>query len=206
MSAKTLLQLLAVTIAALLTFAILVSWRDSIRQQAQLQQQLAVAQRLLQQADARQQARDAAVQQVVAQLQKQQRTIQEPADILKALPQVLPLPTPLVLDQPPQRPQSSRDDPSKGKPDAPAPNINFPLEDLKPLYDTMLQCKECQAELAAAQADLQDERTKTQVLSRERDAALRVARGGSVLRRVARAAKWFAIGAATGALAAKLAH
>jgi len=58
--------------------------------------------------------------------------------------------------------------------------------------------------LATAQANLKDEQTKTQALSRERDAALQAARGGSVLRRVVRAAKWFVIGAAAGAVAARL--
>jgi hypothetical protein len=81
--------------------------------------------------------------------------------------------------------------------------IGLPAEDLKPLYDNALACKGCQAQLAAAQADLKDEKTKTATLGRERDDALRVARGGSVLRRVARAAKWFVIGAAAGALAVR---
>ena len=63
-----------------------------------------------------------------------------------------------------------------------------------------------QVKLGAAQADLADEKVKSQALGRERDDALRAAKGGSVLRRIARAAKWFAIGAAAGAIAAKAAH
>jgi hypothetical protein len=82
----------------------------------------------------------------------------------------------------------------------------MPVEDLKPLYDAAVACKECQVELAAAQANLKDEKAKSAAVSRERDDALRVAKGGSLLRRVARAAKWFVIGAAAGAAAAKLAH
>ena len=50
------------------------------------------------------------------------------------------------------------------------------------------------------------EQSKTEALSRERDDALRAARGGSLLHRVARAAKWFLIGAAAGAVAAKYAR
>ena len=61
-------------------------------------------------------------------------------------------------------------------------------------------------QLAAAQANLKDEQTKTQALSRERDTALKAARGGSLFRRVVRAAKWFVIGAARlASVAAKLA-
>jgi len=57
--------------------------------------------------------------------------------------------------------------------------------------------------LGAAQADLADEKLKSQALGRERDDVLQAARGGSVLRRIARAVKWFAIGAAAGAIAAR---
>jgi hypothetical protein len=79
----------------------------------------------------------------------------------------------------------------------------IPAADLKPLYDFSLDCRACQAKLAAAQADLTDERAKTAVLTHERDEAVRAAKGGSVLRRIARNAKWLAIGAAAGAIAAK---
>jgi hypothetical protein len=79
----------------------------------------------------------------------------------------------------------------------------LPASDLKPLYDFALDCKACQAKLTASQADLSDEKTKSAALTKERDAAIRAAKGGSALRRIARAAKWFAIGAAAGAIAAK---
>ena len=66
-----------------------------------------------------------------------------------------------------------------------------------------LDCKACQAKLAAAQSDLTDERAKTTVLTRERNEAVQAVKGGSVLRRIAHNAKWLAIGAAAGAIAAK---
>ena len=72
-----------------------------------------------------------------------------------------------------------------------------------PSYDFTLNCKACQAKLAASQGDLADERAKTAVLTRERDQAVRAAKGGSLLRRITRNAKWLAIGAAAGAIAAK---
>ena len=83
------------------------------------------------------------------------------------------------------------------------PSAVIPAGDLKPLYDFTLDCKACQARLAAAQADLIDERAKAAVLARERDEAVPAAKGGSLLRRIARNAKWLAIGAAAGAIAAK---
>jgi hypothetical protein len=82
----------------------------------------------------------------------------------------------------------------------------IPAADLKPLYDFSVDCKACQAKLAAAQGNLTDEKTKTTTLTKERDEAVRAAKGGSLLRRIARAAKWFAIGAAAGAFAARAAQ
>jgi hypothetical protein len=83
------------------------------------------------------------------------------------------------------------------------PSAVIPTADLKPLYDFTLDCKACQAKLDAAQADLTDEQSKTAVLTRERNEAVRAAKGGSLLRRIARNAKWLAIGIAAGAIAAK---
>jgi hypothetical protein len=77
------------------------------------------------------------------------------------------------------------------------------IEDLKPLHDFAIDCQACQAKLAVAQADLTDEQTKTAVLTRERDEAVHIAKGGNLLRRIARNAKWLVIGAAAGAIAAK---
>jgi hypothetical protein len=77
---------------------------------------------------------------------------------------------------------------------------------LKPLYDFTIDCKACQAKLAAAQGDLTDERKKTAALTHERDDVVRMAKGGSAWRKIGRAAKWFLIGAAAGAVAAKTAH
>ena len=82
----------------------------------------------------------------------------------------------------------------------------IPREDLKPLYDFALDCKACQAKLAASQSDLQDEKAKTATLTKERDEAVRAAKGGSAWRRVTRAAKWFLLGAAAGIVAAKAHH
>jgi hypothetical protein len=88
----------------------------------------------------------------------------------------------------------------------PNPQITLPAQDLKPLYNFTLDCQACQAKLAGAQGDLADERAKSAALTRERDAALQAAKGGTLWRRITRAAKWFAIGAAAGTLAAKSTH
>jgi hypothetical protein len=50
------------------------------------------------------------------------------------------------------------------------------------------------------------EKGTTAILIKERDNALRVARGGSIWQRIGRASKWILIGAAAGAVAARAAH
>ena len=82
----------------------------------------------------------------------------------------------------------------------------IPQEDLKPLFDYLEDCRSCKLQLDSARADLTDEHTKIEALTRERDAALRAARGGGFWARAKHAAKWFAIGAVVGAAARAAAH
>jgi len=182
--------------ALLLALAVFFSWRADRRDRSQLESELAATRQLLAAADTRQHDRDAQLAQTLATLSAEKRTIVTPAQIIHDFPNQLPLPSPIVLQTAPT------------SPDSPSPKTNavIPAEDLKPLYDFTIDCKTCQAKLSTTQADLADERQKTTALSRERDDALRIARGGSLLRRIGRAAKWFIIGAAAGAVAAKAAH
>ncbi len=195
--------------------SVLFAWRGAQKQQMALQAELKTTQQALSEASAREATRDAAVKTLSAQLNQKKAEVQTPAQLVQALPDVLPLPAPLTLA--PERPGSppssgeAEDGPNKGKnatggTAGGAQKLEFPAADLKPLYDFALDCKSCQAQLGAAQADLQDEKAKEAALGRERDDALKAAKGGSVLKRVARAAKWFAIGAAAGAIAAKAAR
>jgi len=194
-------------IALVAATSVYFAWRGNQREQAQLKAELQATQKALADAEARQQSRNAELAQLLAQLNEKKTAVQNPAQIVKALPDVLPLPTPLTLPAqtanagPPATPGEA-----KQPIDTPNPKVQLPAEDLKPLYDFAVNCQECQAQLSAAQANLQDEQAKTQAVSRERDTALQAARGGSLVRRVVRTAKWFVIGAAAGAVAAKLAR
>ncbi len=189
-------RLIALLVAAVLGVAVVQAWRADRRERAQLEAELAATKQLLAAADTRQRERDAQLAQTLATLAAEKRTIVTPAQIVRELPSQLSLPSPIVLQSAP------------ALPDSPTPKANavIPAEDLKPLYDFTIDCKACQAKLTATQGDLSDERNKTAALTRERDDALRIARGGSAWRRIGRAAKWFFIGAAAGAVAAKTAH
>jgi hypothetical protein len=196
MPAKYLIHLAEVTIAFLLALAVFFSWRADRRDRSQLESELASTKQLLAAGDARQRDRDNQLAQTLATLAAEKRTIVTPAQIIRDLPAQLPLPSPIVLQSAPASPNSPE----------PKTNAIIPAEDLKPLYDFAIDCKTCQAKLATAQSDLTDERQKTAALTHERDDALRIARGGNAWRRITRAAKWFLIGAAAGAVAAKAAH
>ncbi|HKI11240.1 MAG TPA: hypothetical protein VKA02_03935 [Candidatus Acidoferrum sp.] len=207
MTLRSWLKGAALVIALVVGVSVYFAWRGAQHEQAQLKEAVQAAQKALADADARQQSRNAELGQMLAQLNAKKSSVQSPAQIVKALPDVLPLPIPLTLAaQPAGVGLPATQGGSKQPVEPPNPKVQLPAEDLKPLYDFAVDCRECQAQLAAAQGNLKDEQTKTQALSRERDAALQAARGGSLLRRVARAAKWLVIGAAAGAVAAKLAR
>jgi type II secretory pathway pseudopilin PulG len=198
----------------LLAAAVIVSWRADRRDRAQLANELAATKKALADADTRQRRRDSQLAATLSGLATLKRTIVTPAQIIRDFPREIPLPSPITLQSAtptnfpaPQAPAASNSNSQTiNAPEAKQPQVLIPTEDLKPLYDFALECKACQARLVAAQNDLTDEKTKTTALTQERDDALRIARGGTVWRRIARAAKWFAIGAAAGTIAARAAH
>ncbi|HET8923804.1 MAG TPA: hypothetical protein VFN26_12515 [Candidatus Acidoferrum sp.] len=187
MTPRLYFQLGAFVVAAILCVAAIQAWRADRRDRDQLASELAATKQLLAAADARQHDRDTQLAQTLATLAAEKRTIATPEQIVRELPSRISLPSPIVLQSAP------------ALPDSPTPKTKavIPAEDLKPLYDFAIDCKACQSKLAAAQGDLTDERAKTVALTRERDDALRISRGGSA---------WRLIGAAAGAVAAKAAH
>jgi type II secretory pathway pseudopilin PulG len=198
MSLKSIFALAVAAILAIFAVSITIAWRAEQRARTQLQEQLKSAQEQITDATRRQSGR-AALEQQVAQLQKKQAATKTSDEIIQAFPGVLPLPKPLtILDSPKTGTQTEGDwgrltqapgRVSQAKADTPAPQVILPAEDLKPLYDSAVQCKECQLQLTIAQANLRDAQAKTAAVSRELADAVRVANGGSPLRGVARAAK-----------------
>ena len=212
MTTRLWLRLAEILTPAIIAIALMAAWSADRRDRAELAAQLATAKQSLAQADARQHDRDAQLLQALAALAAEKRAITTPAQIVGELPRQIPLPSPILL-RPPNNAAAAG---TKSLPDAsrpiPDPKITagttavIPAEDLKPLYDFALDCHSCQAKLAASQSDLADEREKTALLTKERDQAIRITKGGSALRRFARAVKWLAIGAAIGAVASRAPH
>jgi cobalamin biosynthesis Mg chelatase CobN len=227
------LKLAEILVPIILAVTICVSWQADRRDRAQLASQLAAAQQTIAQASASQHDRDTLLNQTLAQIAAQKQSAATPTQLVKDLPSAITLPQPITLrpsntenvetrfiapsagatSANPQQSANAQPGPSQTHlPNNPTPKLSqaadavIPAADLKPLYDFALDCKACQAKLAASQADLADEKSKTAALTKERDAALTAAKGGSTLRRIARAAKWLAVGAAAGAVAAKVAR
>jgi hypothetical protein len=214
LSPRFLLETATLLVAMILCVAVIQAWRADRRDRAQLASELASTKKTLADADARQRERDSQLAQTLSGLATLKRTIVTPSQIVRDIPREIPLPSPITLQSATltnspasQAPAASNSNSQTiNAPEPKQPQVLIPTDDLKPLYDFALDCKACQARLAAAQNDLTDEKTKTAALTLERDDALRIARGGTVWRRIARAAKWFAIGAAAGAIAAHATH
>jgi hypothetical protein len=227
MPTKLYLRAAGTLVAVAAATVLFATWRANRHDTDRLAADLATAKQSLAQADARQRDRDKQLLQTLASLAAEKRNILTPAQILRDLPQQIPLPSRITLQPKPQpctapglmecgglaaaltiepnrrSPTTATESNRAGKQSAAPDQAILPTEDLKPLYDFAIDCKACQAKLAAAQADLTDERAKAALLTHERDEAVKVAKGGSVLRRIARNAKWLAIGALAGAVAAK---
>lgn len=203
---RTWLHLTLLAVALLVAVAFLLDWRSARQDNARLQVQLREAGQTLDHATAEQQQRGKQLAQTLAQLNSLKSSVKSQEDILRTLPDVLPLPKPLKVVAAGDSDSRLLTTPSAASPEPEGPQpqpIAIPSEDVKPLYDLAVDCKACQAKLAAAAADLADEKSKTQALSRERDAALQAAGGGSLRQQIKRSAKWFLFGVVAGAVAAK---
>jgi hypothetical protein len=85
---------LAAVLVAALAFN---AWLASHDEQQSLQSTLAAQKQIIGAADARERARDAALNQTLAQIEKLKRTSQTPEQIVRDLPNYLPLPQPITL-------------------------------------------------------------------------------------------------------------
>jgi hypothetical protein len=188
--------LLGLTVAVLATLGVR-SWLASRDAIAQLAATVAAQKQVLDRAANDEQQRNTALTKALAGISLAKRQVQTPTEAIDQIPQVLPpLPEPISFTLPA---------PTSTEP-APAAEASIPSVDLKPLYDYMQDCRACSAKLAAAEGDLADERAKVAALTTERNAATKAAKGGGFWLRIKRGAKWLAVGAALGALAAESTH
>jgi len=192
---------LIIFVAALIAVALLAdAWRSARHDSQQLAATLAAQNTVIQQAGDREKQRDSQLATALASIQTQKRSVQTPQQAAEQLPSVLPpLPLPVSINHP---------DLSAPLPpgETPSTSISIPQPDLVPLYDDLQDCRASAVQNDSLKKDLSDEKTRSAALLHERDAAVAVAHGGTILQRLKRAAKWFAIGLAAGAAVAAVAH
>jgi hypothetical protein len=205
----------AILLAGALAFR---SWLEAHDDRTHMQATISAQQQLIAAADQRERQRAADLQATLSEIAALKRQVQTPQQIVRELPQYLPLPQPIELAPPPTAAagqgsslpgksgasSASGSDSSAAAPAAPVAQI--PTADLKPLFDFVQDCRACKVQLDAARADLSDEKSKSAALARERDAAVKAVKGGGFWTRLKRNAKWLAIGAVIGAAAAHAAH
>jgi len=191
-----------IVFAAALLAAVLAAdaWLNERRSDRQLAATLASQSALIGQAAAREQSRDTQLAAALAAITAQKRRIQTPRQAADAIPSVMPpLPLPVSIHLPDLRSSPNQTEP-------PPASISIPQPDLKPLYDSLQECRACALERDATKKDLADEQTRVAALTRERNAAIAAAHGGTFWLRLKRGAKWFVIGVAAGAAATAATH
>ncbi len=215
-------RLAAVAMAAALAAAVVGfrSWLEARDDRAQMAATIASQNSIIAAAEKREQDRAQQLADTLNQIASLKHTVQTPQQVIREIPQFLPpLPQPLETIAPRSAagsagqlgPQTAAGATASGAATAgqqlpSAPDVRVPSADLKPLFDFVQDCRACQAKLAAAQQDTQDERTKNDALTKQRDAAVKAAKGGSVWTRTVRTVKWLAVGFAVGYLARAASH
>ena len=188
-------------LAATLAVALLAdAWRSARQDSQQLAATLATQKTAIDQAGEREKLRDSQLANALAAIQARKRSVQTPQEASAQLDSALPpLPLPVSVRSPNLSPLMPLEE-------APPTIISVPQPDLIPLYDALQNCRASTVQNDSLQKDLADEKLRSTALQHERDAAVADARGGRWLTRLKRSAKWFAIGIATGAIAATVAR
>lgn len=136
--------------------------------------------------NARMAASDKQAQATLAARQAAAAKVKTPAQAIAALPTVVGLPKPIIL----QGPETTV---------AMVPgDAILPKADILPLFQKLENCKEHDILLGECQIDRQTLRTETDLLTKERDQAVSTVKGGTFWTRFKHNAKWVAVVAGTG--------
>ncbi len=217
MSIRRIIEIVAFCVALLVAIFAVCAWINSRDEQQRLQTTLTAQKQVINAVDVRERARDSGLKDALAQIAKLKRGTQTPSQIIRDLPQYLPLPQPITFgnlnptEAVPQHttvtPEKASSSPTvapsllEGNPATPA--VQVPVADLKPLYNFVQDYRACQLRLTAANQDTADQAGKVAALTRERNVAITAAKGGSFWHRLRGNALWFAIGAGAGYAALK---
>jgi hypothetical protein len=197
---KSILNIAVVVTASVAVALLTDAWRTARHDSQQLAATLAAQNTVIQQADDREMQRNLELTSALASIHAQTRAVRTPQQAAKQLASALPsLPLPVSINSP-----------SLSTPlppgEIPSTSISIPQPDLVPLFDDLQDCRANAIQNEALTNNLADEKKRSEALLRERDAANAVAHGGTILTRLKRAAKWFAIGVAAGAAIRAFVH
>jgi hypothetical protein len=115
------------------------------------------------------------------------RTVVTPVQIIREIPQQIPGVQPVIV-----QPPATVDQP------APPAVAQIPIDQLKPLFDFALACKDSQANLTGCQAEVKELGVQIEAVKVQRDVAVQTAKGGSRWSKVKSGLKWAAGGVVAG--------
>jgi hypothetical protein len=137
-------------------------------------------------------ARNKKLDETIAELEKTRQKVKTPTQAVAEIPNYLPpLPIPTHVNTIP-----SPTNPQLQVPDS----ITIPHEDFQALLNYEITAKENAAKLAVAQQDIIDLQKQVVALTKQRDAAVQAAKGGTFWHRLKHTMKVAAIGAVVGAI------
>jgi chaperonin cofactor prefoldin len=139
------------------------------------------------------QRRDAEFAQMKSDLAHKFDQVKTPEQIVRVVPQYIPMPDPIQLQKP-------KDAQGREIPDAPSEAVLTP-RNLTALRDYTNKCEQCQLDKQKLQAELDDQVKTTKLVTQQKDNAVAAAKGGTFFQRTKRNAKWLGIGAGVGAVA-----
>jgi hypothetical protein len=196
------------------------AWLNARAVQRQIESSLRTQEGVIASVNSAEAKRDQSLQGVLNEISKVKHATKTPLQVVTELPKYLPLPAPISLtsavthqlsensslltastgDSPPSpvTPGEAAFPPKPAVGYGPKPDVELPTQDLKPLFDFVQDCRSCEIELEAARQLASANSAKLTAVTRERDLALKAAKGGSNWIRLRRGFEWFAVGALAG--------
>jgi hypothetical protein len=179
---------LCVAVLALVGVAFLVSEYVQEREgRARMEERLSAEHRVQAEIDKREDARHKALDNDLDQIRRETRAAQTPEQIAPVLRQVAQLPEPITIAPPP----------AGAPPDAPS-QLLLTQPNAVALWQYVGACRETEKKLAACSGDLADEKLRLESVTREKDKAVKTARGGGFWSRTWHDSKKVGIGVGVG--------
>lgn len=164
--------------------------------------------------DARDAARQKQLDGELAEIERLKREVTKPREIVRQIPQYVPLPEAPLYIPPSVQPNLAQPDlaaqqespPGSTPPVAELPlrgatvlpeGMFVPAKDLPALWSYIQDCRACDAKLRSAEAGLRIEKERRVLIEQERDVAIKAAKGGGFWKRLRSGLKWFGAGGST---------